>query len=191
MLNPDPRTSGQFEPDEIDAAHQRLVEASNFLSEMPSPDAIRPSRMPADQTSAAAIGTASCRCAVEFPWFADMKESPSELARAVERQSGPAYHRLLQSAAEYEVSSRQATQSVMKTVAPDLDQLVEQVRGMDPELAQILADAGAGKLGVFDGSLRRAREWAERHVADAKQIAELSNAIDDAGRIAQCRARGN
>jgi hypothetical protein len=175
-LNPDPRASNQFAPDELEAAHQRLVEASGMLEQ-----ATRPGRYEAVEESGEKgqgwYGVKSLR--TMFPWFADMKESPAELRRAIERQQGPAYNRLLQSASEYEQSSREATRSILRDVAPDLDQLVGQVKGMDPELAQILTDASSGKLGVFDGSIDQVRQWAERHIADAKQLTALSSSIDE------------
>lgn len=178
-LNPDPRISGQFAPDEIEAAHGRLAEASSVLQQ-----ADRPGRYqavegePGDfERGGTWYGVKSLR--TMFPWFADMKESPAELARAIERQQGPSCNRLLQSAAEYEQASREATRGILQDVAPDLDQLVGQVKGIDPELAQILADASAGKLGVFDGSVDQVREWAERHITDARQLTGFANAIDE------------
>jgi hypothetical protein len=175
-LNPDPRTSRQFAPDELAAAHQRLVEASGMLEQ-----ATRPGRYESVEESGEKgqgwYGVKSLR--TMFPWFADMKESPAELRRAIERQQGPAYNRLLQSASEYEQSSREATRSIVQDVAPDLDQLVGQVKGIDPELAQILSDASTGKLGVFDGSIDQVRQWAERHIEDARQLTGFSSAIDE------------
>ena len=93
-LNPDPRTSGEFKPDELDAAHQRLEEANSMLQQATPPGRYEKVEESGERGTGEWYGVNSLRSM--FPWFADMKETPAELARAIERKQGPAYHRLLQ-----------------------------------------------------------------------------------------------
>ena len=178
-LNPDPRLSGSYTDDELDAAHQRLVEASSVLQQQSTPgrfEGVAGEQGLDEHGTGEFYGATSLRSM--FPWFEDMDETPAQLKSAVERQSGPVYNRLLTAAADYEQTSRRATTQIMREAAPDLDQLVASTRAVDPGLADILERAGNGQLGVYDGSLDQLREWVQSHTDEARSSSAFSDAVD-------------
>ncbi len=113
-----------------------------------------------------------------FPWFADMDESPAELKKALARGKGPVYNRLLTSAADYEQLSRQATANAVRSQIPDIDDLIEKVRGIDPEHAALLEQARDGKLSRYDDSLDQTREWVQSNADEARNSVRFSDIVD-------------
>ena len=151
------------------------MEASGFLAQMPRPGRYQTVEgEPGDisERGGRFYGVSSMRG--QFPWFADMKESPSELARAVERREGPAYNRLLQRAAEWEQAARESTRKTANEIAPDLGDLIEKTRGVDADLAAQLEQLRDGKI-----ALDSSREWVQNVITDARAAAEFNSALDE------------
>ena len=178
--SPDPVKSGKYAPDELAAARQRMVEASSFLDQQERPGRFEGVEGEPYTTSERGSGTFYAITSLRkmFPWFADMDESPAELKKALARGKGPVYNRLLTSAADYEQLSRQATANAVRSQIPDIDDLIEKVRGIDPEHAALLEQARDGKLSRYDDSLDQTREWVQSNADEARNSVRFSDIVD-------------
>ena len=177
---PDPRT--QFAPDVLDEAQAMMAHTHDFLSQQQ-----RPGRYFADmgdETSLTGRGpkvpvTAVQSLRGQFPWFADLKESPADLARTLERGEGPAYDRLLTSAGDHIERSRQENTRMARSVEPDLEGMADEVRTLDPDLAAFLTDAAQGKISTWTETKQDQLAKIEEKISNARQAIEFGRAIDD------------
>ena len=115
----------------------------------------------------------------QFDWFKNLPESPADLGKAVARGEGPVYNRLLTSAAEWVTKRRAEVQDAALRNAPDLHELSQQVREIDPELANFLAEAAEGRLKTEGDFSRRIFDTIESRISDARAAAQFANAVDD------------
>jgi hypothetical protein len=102
-----------YSSDQLESAKLRVKEAADFLSSMPRPgrylynDVVDREngvgRRPSEISAEPAYTIKSMRD--QFPWFAEMKESPKQLMAAAQRENGPIYERLVRAAAEDEIKS--------------------------------------------------------------------------------------
>src|SRR5437899_1819618 len=78
--------------------------------------------------------------------------------------------------AEHIQAERESARPVIEEYAPQLRTLANQVRELDPELAQTMADLADGHARGFNNL----RAYIEERITDAQSAAEFSKAIDDA-----------
>ncbi len=76
------------------------------------------------------------------------------------------------------------TAGIVRDEIPDLDELVANTRTVDPELAKMLEDAGAGRAAWYDGSLAQLKGLVHSRADEARNSATFSDVVDalaDAG----------
>jgi hypothetical protein len=176
---PDPTT--RYAPDVLEEAQGMMAHTHDFLSQQQ-----QPGRYFADmgeETSLTGRGprlpvTAVQSLRDQFPWFANLKESPSDLARALERGNGPGYDRLITAAADHITRTREELRTASLSVEPNLAQLAEQVRDLDPELAQFLSDAAEGKISQWTETKRDQLARISEGIENARAAIDFSHAID-------------
>ncbi len=177
---PDPKTV--YAPDVIEEARAMMEHTHGFLSQQE-----RPGRYFADmgdETSLTGQGpklpvTAVTSLRGQFPWFANLKESPGDLAKALGRGEGPSYDRLITAAADHITRTRAETQRMARSVEPNIENLAGQVRAIDPALADFLSDAASGNLSTWTETHQQRLANIEGRIADAKAALEFGRAIDD------------
>jgi hypothetical protein len=176
---PDPST--RYAPDVLEEAQAMMAHTHEFLSQQQ-----RPGRYFADMGEETSLtgrgpkipvtGVQSLRG--QFPWFANLKESPSDLARALQRREGPGYNRLVSSAADHIMRTREELRTASLSVEPNLAQLAGQVRDLDPELAQFLSDAAEGKISQWTETKRDHLARISEGIENARAAVEFSHAVD-------------
>ena len=186
---PDPRTI--YEPDVLDEARAMMDHTHGFLSQQE-----RPGRYFADMGDEISLTgrgpkvpvTAVTSLRGQFPWFANLKESPGDLEKALRLGKGPGYDRLITAAADHIVRTRTETQQMAHSVEPDIDNLAEQVRSLDPELADFLSNASRGNVGTWTETQRQRLDTIEGRITDARTALEFGRAVDD---LADAERAGN
>ena len=176
---PDPAT--RYAPDVLEEAQAMMAHTSDFLSQQQ-----RPGRYFADmgeETSLTGRGpkvpiTAVTSLRDQFPWFANLKESPSELARALERGEGPGYHRLLTAAADHITRTRAEMKTASLSVEPNLAQLAGDVGDLDPDLAKFLSDAAEGRISLWTQTKRDQLAKISEGIDNARAAIEFTRAVD-------------
>ncbi|MGH9613792.1 MAG: hypothetical protein ACRD4P_11990, partial [Bryobacteraceae bacterium] len=177
---PDPTTV--YSKDVLDDARAMMDFTHNFLSQQE-----RPGRYFADmgdETSLTGRGpkipvTAITSLRGQFPWFADLKESPSDLERALKSGSGANYDRLITAAADHIVQSREENSRMASSIEPNLHDLAKQVRDLDPALAAFLNDAAEGKITTWTETKQEQLAKIEGKISNARQAIEFGRAVDD------------
>jgi hypothetical protein len=177
---PDPQTV--YAPDVLEEARAMMEHTHDFLSQQE-----RPGRYFADmgeETSLTGRGpkvpvTGVTSLRGEFPWFANLKESPADLAKALRMGKGANYDRLISSAADHIIRSRAENQSMARSIEPNLEGLADQVRDLDPDLAAFLADAAQGRISNWTETQRERLANIEEKITDARQAIQFGRAIDD------------
>ncbi len=172
----EPAPETVYKPAVLEDARATMAEAADFLSQMPKPgryQAVEGEEFTTGERGGKWYGITSLRN--QFPWFADLKVSPKQLADAVGRGKGPVYDRLLTAAAEYVDRQREAAAPVIAEFEPELRRLADATRETDPQISQTLTDIAEGRY----SSSGRLRALIERTVADARQVAEFSKAVDN------------
>jgi len=123
-------------------------------------------------------GVTSARPSIEamHPWFRDVAEGPETFTRTVEQGKGAAYDRLLERAATHIEAERESARPVVEEFAPQLRSLAEQVRDIDPDLAESMIGIADGKAVGF----KDLRSYIEEKVAHAETAAQFARAVDEA-----------
>jgi hypothetical protein len=186
---PDPST--RYAPDVLEEAQAMMAHTHEFLSQQQQPgryfaDMGEETSLTGRGPKIPVTGVQSLR--TQFPWFATLKESPSDLARALQRREGPGYNRLVSSAADHIMRTREESRAASLSVEPNLAQLAEQVRAIDPDLAQFLSDAAEGKISQWTETKRDQLAKISEGIANARAAIEFSRAVDA---VAQEERAGN
>lgn len=115
----------------------------------------------------------------QFDWFKDLPFSPADLEKAVARGKGVTHDRILTAAAEWVTKRRAEVRDAALRNAPDLHELSQQVREIDPELANFLAEAAEGRLKTEGDFSRRIFDTIDSRISDARAAAQFASAVDD------------
>lgn len=175
---PDPKTA--YAPDVLDEARAMMEHTHNILSQQQ-----RPGRYFADLGEETPIRgvkvpvTAVTSVRSQIPWFANLKQTPADLERALRTGSGANYNRLISSAADYIERSREETQRMARSVEPDLEGLADQVRSLDPDLADFLAEAAKGNISTWLETWQEKLANIERRIDDARTAIDFGHALED------------
>lgn len=176
-----PNPQNTYAPDVLDEARAMMEHTHSILSQQQ-----RPGRYFADlgeETPTPLRGgkvpvTAVTSVRSQIPWFANLKETPADLERALRTGSGANYDRLISSAADYIERSREETQRMARSVEPDLEGLAEQVRTMDPDLADFLTEAAKGNISTWLETWQEKLGNIERRIDDARTAIDFGRAIE-------------
>lgn len=174
-----PNPQNTYAPDVLDEARAMMEHTHGILSQQQ-----RPGRYFADlgeETPLRGVKvpvTAVTSVRSQIPWFANLKETPADLERALRTGSGANYDRLISSAADYIERSREETQRMARSVEPDLEGLAEQVRTMDPDLADFLTEAAKGNISTWLETWQEKLGKIERRIDDARTAIDFGRAIE-------------
>ncbi|MFY9531447.1 MAG: hypothetical protein WBC04_12380 [Candidatus Acidiferrales bacterium] len=167
-------------------AEQMVREAADFLSQQERPVRYRsdistaPGEMrtaaPAREQDEAWYGVKSWRG--QFPWFANMKETPKQLADAVRRGKGPVYERLVNAASDYYQKRQTEAAPYVQEIAPQAKQLADQIRDVDPEMAENLDRLARGHFPMYS-NLYDFANMAKEQLDDAQTVSEFTRAVDE------------
>ena len=179
------KVSERFAPDVVSEAEGEMHAAAELAGSFD-----RPGRYMADAGEMGDLihnptwyGVKSSRphVAGQFPWYADEEITPAKLQAAIRRGEGADYERIVGKIAEGIHAERESARPVIEEYAPQLRELADQVRDIDPEKAQLLTELVEGRTSV---GIKNLRDYIERNVADANAAALFSKAVDEASRAA-------
>lgn len=122
------------------------------------------------------VGANKPTIAGQFPWFAADEVSLSRLNKALEMGKGADYERIVSRIADGIVRERETARPILEEFAPQLRELADKVRSLDPDLAQSMLDIAAGDA----VGLRNLKPYIEGKINDAEAALLFSKAIDEA-----------
>ena len=192
--------SRQYAPDIIEQAENEMrgaLELSNSLPEagryfaensfeehpLPGRYNVKAGERPGGTWSG--IGSQKGNIGDQYPWFNDPEISASKLRNAIQQGKGALYERIVGKIAEGITKERGVATAAISEDIPRLRELAEQVREIEPDLAQALSDLADGKTGLAPEALKT---YVKERISDATEAAQLSREIDEAA--AEARQAG-
>lgn len=116
--------------------------------------------------------------AEQYPWFAKDDVSLSAVNKAIEKGKGADYERIVGRIADGIAAEKESAKPIIEANRPELQELVSHqgLKEADPFLHSTLEGLLAGEVhGIQD-----LPDYIKEHIADAKQAAQLSEAIEPA-----------